>query len=94
MKTLRTGGSLPLAFALFLICVSPNTSAWDGYNNDTGSFIEVESYDHQGEGEGEVEYFDYDSGEYRTGSLDMFPGGSGELTDYETGETYEVDMDE
>lgn len=67
--------------------------AWEGYNEDTGSYIEVESYDHQGQGEGEVEYYDYETGEYRSGYLDMYPGGSGELTDDETGEIYQVDMD-
>ena len=29
----------------------------------------------------------------KTWYLDMFPGGSGELQDYETGETYQVEMD-
>ena len=67
--------------------------AWDGYNVDTGGSIEIEEYDHQGRGEGDVEYYDYESGEYRSGYLDMFPGGSGELTDYETGETYNVEME-
>ncbi len=53
----------------------------------------METYDHQGQGEGEVEYYDYGTGEYRSGYLDMYPSGSGELTDNETGETYQVDMD-
>jgi hypothetical protein len=81
--------------AIYLLCFIYVTSAgaWDGYNQDTGSYIEVESYDHQGQGEGEVEYYDSESGDYRTGYLDMHPGGSGELTDNETGETYQVDMD-
>ena len=70
-----------------------NAHAWGGYSYDTGDYIDVESYDHQGRGEGEVEYYDYNSGEYRSGYLDMYPGGSGELTDYETGQTYEVDME-
>jgi len=84
--------SLILAFLFGTFLIS-NAQAWDGYNSDTGHNIEVESYDHQGQGEGEVEYYDYNSSEYRSGYLDMSPGGSGELTDYETGETYQVDMD-
>jgi len=76
-----------------LVMYTTTIVAWDGYNSDTGSYIEVESYDHGGQGEGEVEYYDSSSGEYKSGYLDMYPGGSGELTDYETGETYQVDMD-
>ena len=92
MKTLRI--KVLLASVLFLYFFSIQfATAWEGYNYDTGSYIEIESYDHQGQGEGEVEYYDYDTGEYRSGYLDMYPGGSGELTDYETGETYEVDME-
>ena len=68
-------------------------SAWEGYNYGTGNYIEIESYDHKGQGEGEVEYYDYSSGEYRSGYLDMYSGGSGELYDYESGEYYDVDMD-
>ncbi len=66
--------------------------AWDGMTQD-GTDISVESYDHGGRGEGDVEYYDDESGEYKTGYLDMYPGGSGELTDDDTGDTVEVDMD-
>lgn len=83
MKHLLLIGAL-IPFAAF---------SWGGTNNETGDAIEVESYDHGGRGEGEVEYYDYGSGEYRQGYLDMYPGGSGEITDYETGETFEVDME-
>ena len=71
---------LIIVFLFTSICYS-NAYAWEGYNYDKGNYIEVESYDHQGQGEGEVEFYDYDSGEYRSGYLDMYPGGSGELTD-------------
>ncbi|MGH7964389.1 MAG: hypothetical protein ACRERD_21655, partial [Candidatus Binatia bacterium] len=67
--------------------------SWDGYNTETGSGIEVETYDHDYRGEGEVEYYDYDSGEYKSGYLDMYPGGTGELTEDETDETFEVGME-
>ena len=92
MKIRHTVSSLILVFVIGAFFES-SAQAWDGYNNDTGSSIEIESYDHQGRGEGEVEYYDYDSGEHRSGYLDMYPGGSGELTDDETGETYQVDME-
>ena len=77
---------------LSVLCV-PSALAWEGYNYDTDNYFEVETYDHEGEGEGEVEYYDPDSGEHRSGYLDMYPGGSGDLTDDETGETYEVEME-
>ena len=63
--------------------------AWDGVTDD-GSQIEVESYDHQGQGEGDVEY--YKDGEYHTGYLDMYVGGTGTITD-DDGNTFDVDMD-
>lgn|GEM_PF-3473281 len=78
--------------ALVLAITSSPVAAWDGYVVETGTAIEVISYDHQGNGEGEVEYYDYEAGEYKEGYLDMFPGGSGELLDYETGEVLQVDM--
>jgi len=82
-----------LISALALLALVPGKlSAWDGYREDTGGSIEIESYDHRGKGEGAVEYYDYDSGEYRSGYLDMYPGGSGQLTDDETGEVINVDM--
>lgn len=64
-------------------------SAWDGIAED-GSQIEVDSYDHRGVGEGDVEY--YKDGEYHSGYLDMYPGGSGTITD-EYGNELEVEMD-
>ena len=79
--------------AILLSFVSTSAFAWSGYSYETGNSIEVESYDHRGIGEGDVEYYDYDSGEYRSGYLDMYPGGSGTLTDDDTGESFEVDMD-
>ncbi|MFC1626424.1 hypothetical protein ACFL19_01835 [Pseudomonadota bacterium] len=81
--------SLFVVLSLFL---SAPAFAWDGVT-DSGSSITVERYDHQGRGEGEVEFYDNESGEYRSGHLDMHPGGSGTITDYDTGESYDVDMD-
>lgn len=61
-----------LLFTIVIIFASP-AFCWTGYNYDTGSYFEVERYDHQGLGEGSVEYYDYDSGEYKSGYLDYFP---------------------
>lgn len=55
----------------------------------SSSYRRVGSCDHQGLGEGEVGYYDYD--EYHTGNLDMYLG-AGEIAD-EDGNTFEVEMD-
>ena len=80
---------------LFLLSVLfPSISlAWEGYDWESGSYIDIETYDHRGQGEGEVEYYDYGTGEYKSGYLDMHRGGTGTLYDYETGEYRELDMD-
>ena len=67
--------------------------SWEGYSYDKGNYVDVESYDHQGQGEGPVEYYDYSSGEYKSGYLDMYPGGTGTITDDDTGESFEVEME-
>ena len=66
--------------------------AWDGTTSE-GHGIEVESYDHQGQGGGDVEYYDNETGEYKSGYMDIEPGGDGTIIDDETGEEIEVDMD-
>lgn len=68
------------------------SSAWDGTTDDGGS-ISVERYDHRGRGQGPVEYLDHESGEYKTGHLDMYRGGTGTITDDETGEQIRVEME-
>jgi len=78
---------------IILLFIPFSAFSWEGYNSDTGSYFEVESYDHRGMGEGEVEFYDQKTREYRQGYLDMYPGGSGNLYDYESGENYSVDMD-
>lgn len=73
--------------------LAPCAFAWSGYNYSTGSFFDVESYDHQYRGEGPVEYFDYRDAQYKTGYLDLYPGGTGVLYDDDTGEQYDIEMD-
>ena len=78
-----------LTLLMATIFIGTQAQAWDGEAED-GSQIEIESYDHQGQGEGDVEY--YKDGEYHTGYLDMYVGGTGTITD-EDGNTFDVDMD-
>lgn len=75
--------------SIFLI----SAFAWEGYSYEKGNYIDVESYDHQGQGEGEVEYYDYDKGKYQTSYLDMYSGTIGTITNDETGESFDVEME-
>ena len=77
---------------ILLLCNSSLLS-WEGYSYDKGNYIDIDSYDHQGQGEGPVEYYDYSDGEYKSGYLDMHPGGSGTITNDDSGESFEVEMD-
>tara|TARA_B100000700_G_scaffold326501_1_gene438243 strand:- start:284 stop:538 length:255 start_codon:yes stop_codon:yes gene_type:complete len=81
-----------LAF-LTILSFSGLTWGWSGFDYKTGSYVEIETYNHGGVGEGEVEYFDYQDGQYKNGYLDMEPGGSGTLYDYGTGDYRYLDMD-
>lgn len=76
---------------LSVLALSHTVAAWDGETED-GESITVESYDHQGTGEGPVEWTDEDGDEH-SGYLDMYPGGTGTITDDDTGEEIEVDME-
>jgi hypothetical protein len=78
---------------LVLISISSSVFSWSGYDYTNGCYIEVESYDHGYSGQGEVEYYDYCSGEYKYGYMDMYPGGSGDIYVYDSGEYIYVDMD-
>ena len=77
--------------AVALIIAMP-AAAWTGETED-GDEVEITKYDHQGRGEGDAEWTD-EEGEQHTGYLDMEPGGSGTLTDDETDEDIEVDMED
>ncbi|DAB34030.1 MAG TPA: hypothetical protein CFH82_07395 [Sulfurospirillum sp. UBA12182] len=79
---------------LALFFMSIYALSWEGYSYEKGNYIEIESYDHQAIGEGPVEYYDYSDGEYKSGYLDMYPGGSGTITDDESGESFEVEMEQ
>tara|TARA_R110002049_G_scaffold275802_1_gene453938 strand:+ start:528 stop:800 length:273 start_codon:yes stop_codon:yes gene_type:complete len=70
--------------------------AWDGYDYESGSHIEIESGNLVREGE-EVEYYDYGSGEYRYGDVEEIEsngrGATVEIYDYESGEYRTFEMD-
>ncbi|WP_460883876.1 DUF5334 family protein [Pseudaeromonas pectinilytica] len=83
-----------IAVGLFSIPIA--SLAWDGYDYESGNYIEIEKDNLVREGE-EIEYYDYASGEYRYGEVqDIQNSGSGaevEVYDYESGEYRNFDMD-
>jgi len=79
-----------LIVSLFPLC----TEAKEAYDYTNGTYIEIESYDHQYQGEGDVQFYDYESGEYRSGYMDLEPGGSGTIYDYETGDYRDIQLED
>ena len=75
---------------------SASALAWDGYDYETGSYIEIDKGNLVREGE-EIEYYDYDSGEYLNGEVqNIQSSGSGaevEVYDYDSGEYRTFEMD-
>ena len=70
--------------------------AWDGYDYDSQSYIDIEKGNLVREGE-EIEFYDYESGEYRTAEVEDVQGsGDGaevEVYDYESGEYRSFEME-
>lgn len=87
-----------LVCAVFVMCLSMASSfAWDGYDYEKGTYIEIEKENLVREGE-DIEVFDYSDGLYHDVSVEsMSPSGSSveiEVHDYETGENRVFDMEE
>ena len=86
-----------IIFTLSLILLMPDfVLAWDGYDYETGNYIEIDKGNLVREGK-EIEYYDYESGEYRYGEVqDIESSGSGaevEVYDYESGEYRTFEME-
>jgi hypothetical protein len=82
---------------IFNLIILPVTAqAWDGYDYDSGNYVEIEDGNLVREGE-EIEYYDYESGEYRYGDVESVePSGNGaevEIYDNESGEYRTFEMD-
>ena len=89
----KVGLFLSIMASAMFIC-SNSSEALDAYDSTTGNYIDIDSYDHKGKGEGPVEYYDRKTNEYKTGYLDLYSGGSGTLTDDETGESHEIQLED
>lgn len=83
---------------LSLCLLSFPVIAWDGYDYETGSYIEIEKGNLVREGE-DIEIYDYGTGEYKNVEVqDIDSFGSTvevEVYDYDTGEyrTFEMEKD-
>lgn len=82
---------------LFLLALTPLTvMAWDGYDYDRGSYVEIEKGNLVRPGQ-DIEIYDYGSGEYRDVEVESITGsGSGaevEVYDYSTGEYRTLEME-
>lgn len=79
-----------------LILLPINALAWDGYDYESGSYVEIDKGNLVREGK-EIEYYDYESGEYRFGNVESVQSsGSGaevEVYDHESGEYRTFEMD-
>lgn len=78
------------------LALSNNVFAWDGYDSDSGSSVEIEKGNLVRRGR-DIEYYDYGSGEYREGEVQSIRRHGRivevEIEDSETGETRTFDMD-
>lgn len=82
--------------ALALLITPFHALAWDGYDYNNGTSVDIEKGNLVREGE-EIEFFDYSAGEYRGGTVQEINryGSSVEVVveDSESGETRTLDMD-
>lgn len=82
---------------LGLLAIGVNAYAWDGYDSEAGSDIEIEKGNLVRPGQ-EIEYFDYGSGEYKQADVESINryGGSVEVEVYDSdsGEYRTFEMEE
>jgi GTPase len=76
---------------LFIFIIS-FLNSWDGYDYDTGNYIEVESGNLVRSGN-EIEIYDYQTGEYKNVEVESIKDKELEVYDHETGEYRTFEMD-
>lgn len=79
-----------------LIFISANSIAWDGYDSDTGSSVEIGSGNLVRSGE-TIEIYDYEDGQYKDVDVESITSyGSSvevEVYDHDSGEYRTLEMD-
>lgn len=80
----------------FLLAISFSSHAWDGYDYETGSYVEIDKGNLVRPGEA-IELYDYNTGKYKNYEVESIINyGSNtelEVYDYDTGEYRTLDMD-
>lgn len=88
-------GSANILSAIAIPSSTPS-EAWDGYDYESGSYLEIEDEILVREEE-EIEYYDYGSSEYRYGDVERVEfyqdSTEVEIYDYEAGEYRTFEMD-
>ena len=81
---------------LAMILATSTAIAWEGYDYQEGTYIEIEKGNYVREGQ-EIEFYDYESGEYKTAEVESINsyGNSTEVEvyDYEEGEYRTFEME-
>lgn len=83
--------------SLLILLIVPMVSlAWDGYDYDSGSYIEIDKGNAVKPGH-EIEYYDYNAGEYKYGEVESVRSRGRnvevEIIDYDSGDSRTFDMD-
>lgn len=85
-------------FLASMIVLSPVALAWDGYDYETGDYVEIEKGNLVRPGE-TIEFYDHNTGEYRSGGVQSIYGSGShtevEVYDNDKGEyrTFEMESD-
>ena len=83
--------------SIFILMISTQAVAWDGYDYESGSDVEIEQGNLVRPGE-EIEFYDYGSGEYRYGDVESIDSNGSsvevEVYDQESGEYRTFEMED
>ncbi|OIR25694.1 DUF5334 family protein [Bathymodiolus thermophilus thioautotrophic gill symbiont] len=87
---------MKIILSVLLLIISYSVSAWDGYDHNTGNYVEIDKGNLVRQGN-EIKYYDYETGEYKYGCVESVNSyGSSvevEIYDYNTGECCTFEMD-
>ena len=85
-----------LILCFLVLCLPSLSLAWEGYDWESGSYVEIEDGNLVREGE-EIEIYDWETGEYKDVEVEsVTTSGSGaevEVYDWDSGEYRTLDME-
>jgi pyruvate/2-oxoglutarate/acetoin dehydrogenase E1 component len=83
-------------FSLFLLLFSSTLFAWDGYDYEKGTYVEIDKGNLVRAGK-DIEIYDYSTGQYKDVEVQSIRGSGSstevEIYDYSTGEFRTLDME-